>query len=109
MITFKHEGTTFTCRPENEEEILVKLWKLDKRRTFKTPQQRRRAREFPQIERGMSTAEYLEKYAVSRRGPLDPTTDHRFLAEDCVNPERLKQPAPTYVPFRPLCEENTDE
>ena len=82
MITITHGKATFTVKPENAEptrELLALIDKSKGRKGRKLPKDKGHAkhdsskRHFPAFAAGMSTAEYVRRYAALNT-PLIPVT-----------------------------------
>lgn len=63
MITFTHNGTTFTCKPEHLADLRIKLEKAEKVANRKPTTPRNPPRKFPNESCNLSsTSEYVKAY-----------------------------------------------
>jgi hypothetical protein len=100
MITITHEKATFTVKPENAEptrELLALIDKSQGRKGRKMPKAKGQAkhdsskRHFPAFTAGMSTSDYVARYAA--------LNGHLHLAK--VDYEHADRPAAMYDPTQP--------
>lgn len=76
MITITHNRATFTVKPENAEptrEVLALIDKSKGRKGRKLKRETAVRRQYPVFTPGMSTAEYVRRYAALNT-PLIPVT-----------------------------------
>jgi hypothetical protein len=108
MITITHNRATLTVNPENAEptrELLALIDKSKGRRGRKLPKDKGHPkhdsskRYFPAFEPGMSTREYLRRYAVLNAHV------HLLPVSDAFDHDR---PAPMLDPSIPEVEETTE-
>jgi hypothetical protein len=104
MITITHEKATFIVKPENAEptrELLALIDKSKGRKGAKLTRPKNQAkhdsskRHFPAFTAGMSTADYVARYAA--------LNGHLSLAK--VDYEHADRPAAMYDPTIPEVEE----
>jgi hypothetical protein len=104
MITITHEKATFIVKPENAEptrELLALIDKSKGRKGRKLPKDKGHVkhdsskRHFPAFTPGMSTADYVARYAA--------LNGHLHLAK--VDYEHADRPAAMYDPTQPEVEE----
>ena len=107
MITITHEKATFTVKPENAEQTRELLALIDKskgRKGRKLPKAKGHVkhdsskRHFPAFAAGMSTADYVARYAA--------LNGHLHLAK--VDYAHADRPAPMLDPTIPEVEEITE-
>jgi hypothetical protein len=106
MITITHNRATFTVQPQNAEptrELLALIDKSKGRKGRKLPKDKGQAkhdsskRHFPAFEPGMSTADYVARYAA--------LNGHLHISN--VDYEHADRPAPMLDPTIPevVCEQ----
>ena len=107
MITITHNRATFTVKPEHAEptrELLALIDKSKGRKGRKLPKDKGQAkhdsskRSYPTFTPGMTTAEYVERYAA--------LNNRLHLAK--VDYEHADRPAATLDPSIPEVEEITE-
>ena len=99
MITLTHKTATFTLLPENAEPTRALLAVIDKSKGRKGRKLRRETaarRQYPVFTSGMSTAEYVRRYAALNT-PMVPVTY-----------EHADRPAPQLDPTIPEVTEETE-
>jgi hypothetical protein len=103
MITFTHDTTRFTVKPENAQEYRKLAAKPPAIKRKIDPKHNAMRRDYPEFHPGMTTADYVSQYAGLNSRLLLTGTDFVFTDRaapmlDPSIPEVLEELDPDYVP-----------
>jgi hypothetical protein len=106
MITFTHDTTRYTVKPENAQAIRALAAKPPKLKIKIDAKHNSMKRDYPEFYAGMETGEYLSRYAsLNNRLLLSPWkfehADRPAPMLDAAAPEVLEEENPDYVPEAP--------